>query len=115
PAFTCHSLSIHAEFDSEITPERAAEVLGEAPGVVLDEVPTPLKAAGANASFVGRIRADQSAPAGKGVVLFVANDNLRNGAALNTVQIAALLAAELEAQAAASAPGPSAAALSDRV
>src|SRR5699024_5138966 len=60
PVFTGHSLSIHAEFDSEITPERAAEVLGEAPGVVLDEVPTPLKAAGANASLVGRIRADQS-------------------------------------------------------
>jgi aspartate-semialdehyde dehydrogenase len=100
PVFTGHSLSIHAEFDSEITPERAAEVLGEAPGVVLDEVPTPLKAAGANASLVGRIRADQSAPAGKGLVLFVANDNLRKGAALNTVQIAALLAAKLEAQAA---------------
>ena len=100
PVFTGHSLSINAEFDSEITPERAAEVLGEAPGVVLDEVPTPLKAAGANASFVGRIRADQSAPAGKGLVLFVTNDNLRKGAALNTVQIAALLAAKLEAQAA---------------
>src|SRR5699024_5853735 len=108
-------LSIHAEFDSEITPERAAEVLGEAPGVVLDEVPTPLKAAGANASLVGRIRADQSAPAGKGRVLFVANDHLRKGAAPNTVQIAALRAAKLEAQAARSAPGPSAAALSDRV
>ncbi|WP_209325525.1 aspartate-semialdehyde dehydrogenase [Brevibacterium renqingii] len=100
PVFTGHSLSIHAEFDSDITPERATEVLGEAPGVVLDEVPTPLKAAGRDASFVGRIRADQSAPAGKGLVLFVANDNLRKGAALNTVQIAALLAAKIEAQAA---------------
>ncbi|WP_166826822.1 aspartate-semialdehyde dehydrogenase [Brevibacterium limosum] len=100
PVFTGHSLSIHAEFDSEISPEQAAEILGEAPGVVLDEVPTPLKAAGKNASYVGRIRADQSAPAGKGLVLFVANDNLRKGAALNTVQIAALLAAKLEAKAA---------------
>lgn len=100
PVFTGHSLSIHAEFDSEISPERATEVLGQAPGVVLDEVPTPLKAAGQDPSFVGRIRADQSAPAGKGLVLFVSNDNLRKGAALNTVQIAALLAKKLDAQAA---------------
>src|SRR5699024_1477070 len=100
PVVPGHSLSIHAGFDSEITPERAAEVLGVATGVVLDEVPTPLKAAGANASLVATIRAHQSAPAGKGLVLFVANDNLRKGAALNTVQIAAQLAAKLEAQAA---------------
>ena len=59
-----------------------------------------MKAAGKDASFVGRIRADQSAPAGKGLVLFVANDNLRKGAALNTVQIAALLAKKVESQAA---------------
>lgn len=100
PVFTGHSLSIHAEFDSEISPEQATEILSQAPGVALDDVPTPLKAAGQNVSFVGRIRADQSAPAGKGLVLFVANDNLRKGAALNTVQIAALLAAKLEAKAA---------------
>ncbi|RAE75574.1 aspartate-semialdehyde dehydrogenase, partial [Burkholderia multivorans] len=100
PVFTGHSLSIHAEFASDITPERATEILAEAPGVVLDDVPTPLKAAGTDPSYVGRIRADQSAPAGKGLVLFVSNDNLRKGAALNTVQIAALLAAKLEAQAA---------------
>ncbi|SDT05713.1 aspartate semialdehyde dehydrogenase [Brevibacterium siliguriense] len=100
PVFTGHSLSIHAEFDSAISPEQATEILSQAPGVSLDEVPTPLKAAGQNASFVGRIRADQSAPEGKGLVLFVSNDNLRKGAALNTVQIAALLAAKLEAKAA---------------
>lgn len=100
PVFTGHSLSIHAEFDSEITPAKATEVLAEAPGVELDDVPTPLKAAGKDASFVGRIRADQSAPAGKGLVLFVSNDNLRKGAALNTVQIAALLAKKVESQAA---------------
>ncbi|MCI4010961.1 aspartate-semialdehyde dehydrogenase [Brevibacterium sp. ZH18] len=100
PVFTGHSLSIHAEFDSDITPEKAAEVLAEAPGVVLDNVPTPLKAAGQDPSFVGRIRADQSAPEGKGLVFFVSNDNLRKGAALNTVQIAALLAKKLESQAA---------------
>ncbi|MGM0699827.1 MAG: aspartate-semialdehyde dehydrogenase [Actinomycetota bacterium] len=100
PVFTGHSLSIHAEFDSDISPEQATEILSQAPGVSLDEVPTPLKAAGRNDSYVGRIRADQSAPAGKGLVLFVSNDNLRKGAALNTVQIAALLAKKLEAKAA---------------
>lgn len=100
PVFTGHSLSIHAEFDSDISPEQATEILSQAPGVALDEVPTPLKAAGRNDSYVGRIRADQSAPAGKGLVLFVSNDNLRKGAALNTVQIAALLAEKLEAKAA---------------
>ncbi len=95
PVFTGHSLSIHAEFDRELTPERAREVLAAAPGVVLDEVPTPLQAAGKDPSFVGRIRADQSAPAGKGLVLFISNDNLRKGAALNAVQIAELVAARL--------------------
>ncbi|MDN6747320.1 MAG: aspartate-semialdehyde dehydrogenase [Brevibacterium sp.] len=100
PVFTGHSLSIHAEFDSDIYPAKAAEVLAEAPGVELDDVPTPLKATGKDSSFVGRIRADQSAPEGKGLVLFVTNDNLRKGAALNTVQIAALLAKKVEAQAA---------------
>ena len=100
PVFTGHSLSINAEFDSDITAQKATEVLAEAPGVELADVPTPLKAAGKNTSFVGRIRADQSAPQGKGLVLFIANDNLRKGAALNTVQIAALLAAKVESQAA---------------
>jgi len=88
PVFTGHSLSIHAEFANDITPERAREVLASAPGVALEEVPTPLQAAGSDPSYVGRIRADQSAPEGKGLVLFISNDNLRKGAALNAVQIA---------------------------
>jgi aspartate-semialdehyde dehydrogenase len=92
PVFTGHSLSIHAEFARDITPERAREVLSSAPGVVLEEVPTPLQAAGKDPSFVGRIRADQSAPEGKGLVLFISNDNLRKGAALNAVQIAEIVA-----------------------
>ncbi|GAB3816586.1 aspartate-semialdehyde dehydrogenase [Tessaracoccus terricola] len=91
PVFTGHSLSIHAEFDREITPEQAAEVLGAAPGVELADVPTPLKAAGGDTSIVGRIRQDQSRTDGRGLVLFVSNDNLRKGAALNTLQIAELL------------------------
>ncbi len=98
PVFTGHSLSIHAEFARDITPERAREILASAPGVVLEEVPTPLQAAGKDPSFVGRIRADQSAPAGKGLVLFISNDNLRKGAALNAVQIAEIVAARLGAQ-----------------
>ena len=95
PVFTGHSLSVHAEFENAITPERATDVLSQAPGVALSDVPTPLEAAGQDASFVGRIRQDQSAPAGKGLVLFISNDNLRKGAALNTVQIAELIAQSL--------------------
>lgn len=91
PVFSGHSLAIHAEFENDIAPQRAEEILAEAAGVELADIPTPLKAAGRNPSLVGRIRADQSAPAGKGLVLFVSNDNLRKGAALNTVQLAALL------------------------
>ncbi|MGO1506604.1 MAG: aspartate-semialdehyde dehydrogenase [Microbacteriaceae bacterium] len=99
PVFTGHSLSIHAEFADDITPDRAREVLASAPGVVLEEVPTPLYAAGKDPSYVGRIRADQSAPENKGLVLFVSNDNLRKGAALNAVQVAELVAARLPAAA----------------
>ncbi len=95
PVFTGHSLSINAEFARDITPERAREVLSDAAGVRLEEVPTPLQAAGTDPSYVGRIRADQSAPEGKGLVLFISNDNLRKGAALNAVQIAELVAAGL--------------------
>ncbi|MBO1901614.1 aspartate-semialdehyde dehydrogenase [Leucobacter weissii] len=95
PVFTGHSLSINAEFARPISPERATEVLATAPGVELSDVPTPLEAAGRDPSLVGRIRADQSAPEGRGLVLFVSNDNLRKGAALNAVQIAEIVAAGL--------------------
>ncbi|MCP2032054.1 aspartate-semialdehyde dehydrogenase [Okibacterium sp. HSC-33S16] len=95
PVFTGHSLSINAEFARDITPERAIELLRGAPGVRLAEIPTPLEAAGQDPSFVGRIRADQSAPKNKGLALFISNDNLRKGAALNAVQIAELVAAKL--------------------
>ena len=93
PVFTGHSLSINAEFASPLSPETATELLRGAPGVVLTDVPTPLEAAGADPSFVGRIRADEGVPGGRGLALFVSNDNLRKGAALNAVQIAELLAA----------------------
>ncbi|WP_336631096.1 MULTISPECIES: aspartate-semialdehyde dehydrogenase [unclassified Microbacterium] len=101
PVFTGHSLSIHAEFREDITPDQAREILSSAPGVVLEEVPTPLQAAGNDPSYVGRIRADQSAPEGKGLVLFISNDNLRKGAALNAVQIAEVVASRLQTAAAA--------------
>ncbi len=96
PVFTGHSLAINAEFDRPITPERATALLLGAPGVELSKVPTPLQAAGADPSFVGRIRQDSSVAGGKGLALFVSNDNLRKGAALNAVQIAELVAAKLD-------------------
>ncbi|MBK8867277.1 MAG: aspartate-semialdehyde dehydrogenase [Dermatophilaceae bacterium] len=91
PVFSGHSLSINAEFERALTPERARELLDGAPGVELVEVPTPLQAAGADPAYVGRIRQDLSVDGNRGLVLFVSNDNLRKGAALNTVQIAELL------------------------
>jgi len=97
PVFTGHSLAIHAEFADDLSPEQATELLSGAPGVSLMDVPTPLDAAGRDPSFVGRIRADQAAPAGKGLIMFIANDNLRKGAALNAVQIAELVSEQLVA------------------
>jgi len=92
PVYTGHSLSINAEFARAITPARATELLSKAPGVLVLDVPTPLEAAGKDPSFVGRIRQDSTVDGGRGLVLFVSNDNLRKGAALNAVQIAELLA-----------------------
>ncbi len=91
PVFTGHSLAINAGFARPITPERAVELLAEAPGVELADLPTPLASAGVDPSLVGRIRVDQSVPGGRGLALFISNDNLRKGAALNAVQIAELL------------------------
>ncbi len=95
PVFTGHSLSINAEFARPLSPERARELLDGAPGVKVVDVPTPLAAAGADESLVGRIRRDPGVPDGRGLALFVSGDNLRKGAALNTIQIAELLAAQL--------------------
>ena len=95
PVFTGHSLSINAEFARPLSVQRARELLAEAPGVALVDVPTPLAAAGIDESLVGRIRQDPGAPGGRGLALFICGDNLRKGAALNTIQIAELLTAEL--------------------
>ena len=96
PVYTGHSLSIHAEFSRPISVARAKELLASAPGIVLDDVPTPLKAAGQDPCYVGRLRKDPTVD--HGLVLFVSNDNLRKGAALNAVQIAELVAIELSAR-----------------
>lgn len=91
PVFTGHSLSMNVEFAESISVERALEVLAVAPGVELREVPTPLEAAGRDPSYVGRVRRDPSVDGDRGLALFISNDNLRKGAALNAIQIAELL------------------------
>jgi aspartate-semialdehyde dehydrogenase len=92
PVFTGHSLQVHARFARQLTPARAKELLAEAPGVVLDDVPTPLLAAGRDPTYVGRIRRDETVE--HGLAFFCSSDNLRKGAALNAVQLAELIGAE---------------------
>ena len=92
PVFIGHSEAIHVEFSQPITPDEARNILAQAPGVkVLDDptvslYPQPWAAAGTDEVFVGRIRQDASHP--NGLAMWVVADNLRKGAALNTVQIA---------------------------
>ena len=93
PVFSGHSLQVNARFARPLGVERATELLKDAEGVELSEVPTPLQAAGQDPSYVGRIRVDETVE--NGLSLFVSGDNLRKGAALNAVQIAELVAAEL--------------------
>ncbi len=92
PVFTGHSLSLNVEFAEPMPAKRALELLSAAPGVALSDIPTPLQAAGQDPSYVGRIRQDPGVDGERGLALFISNDNLRKGAALNTVQIAELLA-----------------------
>jgi aspartate-semialdehyde dehydrogenase len=87
PVFTGHSLSLNVEFSRALSVAEATSLLQGAPGVEVVEVPNPLLAAGRDASYVGRIRQDGD----HGLALFVSNDNLRKGAALNAVQIAELV------------------------
>jgi aspartate-semialdehyde dehydrogenase len=95
PVFTGHSLQVNAEFDRPLPVAKARELLASAPGVVLVDVPTPRQAAGADPSFVGRMRQDEGVPDNRGLAMFISNDNLRKGAALNAVQIAEIVAARL--------------------
>lgn len=94
PVFTGHSLQVNARFERPLSAERATELLASAEGVVLTDVPTPQVAAGKDDAFVGRIRGDETAE--NGLAFFISDDNLRKGAALNAVQIAELVAAELK-------------------
>jgi aspartate-semialdehyde dehydrogenase len=89
PVFTGHSLSLNAGFERPITVDQAVEVLRDAPHVEVVELPTPLLAAGRDPCYVGRIRRDPTVE--HGLALFVSNDNLRKGAALNAIQIAEVL------------------------
>ena len=99
PVVTGHSVAVHAVFASEVDAEGAREVLRNAPGAILvddpaaGEFPMPIDAVGTDPSWVGRIRRSLDDP--RALDLFVTGDNLRKGAALNTAQIAELLAAEL--------------------
>jgi len=95
PVFTGHSLAINAEFARPMTPVRARELLADAPGVELSDIPNPLQAAGKDPSYVGRLRTDPGVPDDRGLAMFISNDNLRKGAALNTVQIAELIASRI--------------------
>ena len=90
--FTSHGMSVNAEFEQDVTPDQAREVLGEAPAVELVDIPTAQLAAGKTPSFVGRIRQDQAVDGNKGLAFFVTNDNLRKGAALNAVELAEVVA-----------------------
>ncbi len=91
PVYTGHSLAMHVSFADPLSPDEARELLRDAPGVALSEMPTPLAVAGGDKSLVGRIRQDQADA--RGLSLFVSGDNLRKGAALNAVQIAETLIA----------------------
>jgi aspartate-semialdehyde dehydrogenase len=98
PVITTHAVAVHAVFAREVTRELAQEVLDDAPGVVLSdeperaEFPTPADVVGTDPTWVGRVRQSLDDP--RAIEFFVCGDNLRKGAALNTAQIAELVAAE---------------------
>jgi len=92
PVFIGHSEALHIEFSQPMSPDEAKRILAKAPGIkILDDpaislYPQPWSAAGTDEVFVGRIHRDASHP--NGLVMWVVADNLRKGAALNTIQIA---------------------------
>jgi len=89
PVYTGHSLAVSASFSSPISASKVRSILKEVPSVILDDVPTPLKSAGVDPTYVGRVRPDTVLA--NGISLFLSGDNLRKGAALNAVQIAEAL------------------------
>ncbi len=84
-----HSEAVNIETGEPLSPAQARSLLADAPGIVLEDVPTPLRAAGRDEVFVGRIRGDDSHP--RALSMFVVADNLRKGAATNAVQLAEVL------------------------
>ena len=113
PVFVAHSEAVHVETREPLTPGRARELFGRVPGVVVQDDPStstyPLAtdAAGTDEIYVGRVRADESIPDGRGLAFWVVSDNLRKGAATNAVQIAeALVARRRVASAAARGASP---------
>jgi aspartate-semialdehyde dehydrogenase len=91
PVMVGHAEAIWAEFEDDLSPERARELLSAAPSVRVEDFPSPGKAAGIDDVLVGRIRRDPTVD--HGLALFLASDNLRKGAALNAIQIAELVLA----------------------
>ncbi|MFZ0379990.1 MAG: aspartate-semialdehyde dehydrogenase [Solirubrobacteraceae bacterium] len=89
PVHICHSESVNVQTREPISPQQVRELLGDAAGVVVEEVPTPLRSAGRDEVFVGRIRRDESHP--RAFSMWIVSDNLRKGAATNAVQIAEVL------------------------
>jgi aspartate-semialdehyde dehydrogenase len=93
PVFAGHSMAVNARFERPLSPAQATQILADAEGVVLSEVPTPLEVTGGDVTHVGRLRTDPTVPDGRGLALFLSGDNLRKGAALNAIQIAETLLA----------------------
>ena len=89
PVMVGHAEAVWVEFEDDLPPERARELLAAAPSVRVEEFPSPGKAAGIDEVLVGRIRRDPTVD--NGLALFLASDNLRKGAALNAIQIAELV------------------------
>ncbi len=98
PVITSHSEAVHVELTGAMTPAEARELFASVPGVIVRDEPAknvyPIatEGAGRDEVFVGRIRADASLPAGKGLAFWVVSDNLRKGAATNAVEIAEVVA-----------------------
>ena len=107
PVRTGHSEAVNVQTREPLSADEARELLAGAPGIALEDVPTPLRAAGRDEVFVGRIRADESHP--RALSMWVVSDNLRKGAATNAVQIAELL---LERDLVRATPAPAARAAS---
>jgi aspartate-semialdehyde dehydrogenase len=101
PVVHAHSVSVHARFETEVSVGRAHEILATSPGVVLyddpsaGDFPTPADVVGTDPTWVGRVR--RALDDERALELFVCGDNLRKGAALNAVQIAEAVAAEISA------------------